>query len=122
VVEIVPTVLFPPGIPLTLQVTAIFVVPVTVAVNCWVVPGATVAEVGETETCIGVAAIAFPESDMVPLPALVVTVTWHASDPAVLGLNWSDIEQVDPGARLPADAHVFVPGKSVRSLSATLET
>jgi hypothetical protein len=32
--EIVPIALLPPGIPLTLQVTVVVVVPVTVAVNC----------------------------------------------------------------------------------------
>lgn len=32
------------------QVTAVFVVPLTVAVNCWVPPEDTVALVGETET------------------------------------------------------------------------
>ena len=32
------------------QVTAVFVEPLTVAVNCWVPPEETVAEVGEMET------------------------------------------------------------------------
>jgi hypothetical protein len=35
-VDTVPTVEFPPAMPLTLQVTAVFVVPLTVAVNCCV--------------------------------------------------------------------------------------
>jgi hypothetical protein len=32
--EIVPTLEFPPGLPFTLQVTPVFLAPVTVAVNC----------------------------------------------------------------------------------------
>ena len=43
-----PTVEFPPGTPLTLQVTAVLLVPVTVAVNCCVAPAWTEAEPGET--------------------------------------------------------------------------
>ena len=36
--EIVPTVKFPPAMPFTVQVTAVFDVPVTVALNCWAAP------------------------------------------------------------------------------------
>ena len=49
----VPTVEFPPAMPLTFQVTAVFVVFVTVALNCWVPPRKTVAFGGETLTLIG---------------------------------------------------------------------
>jgi hypothetical protein len=52
-VEIVPTVVLPPVIPLTLQVTAVFDVPVTVAVNCRVADVMTVADDGETLTRTG---------------------------------------------------------------------
>src|SRR5438876_896764 len=48
--EIVPTVALPPVTPLTCQVTAVLAVFCTVAVNCWVPPIATVAEVGEIVT------------------------------------------------------------------------
>src|SRR4051812_33504102 len=37
----------PPFSPFTCHVTAVFVEPVTVAVNCWVAPPATLAVVGE---------------------------------------------------------------------------
>lgn len=47
---IVPDVVFPPLTPSTDHVTDVFVDPVTVAVNCVVAPGATVAEVGLTAT------------------------------------------------------------------------
>lgn len=50
----VPAVLFPPGTPSTLQFTAVLELPVTLAVNCCVPLGATVAEVGERVTVIGV--------------------------------------------------------------------
>jgi hypothetical protein len=49
---IVPVVALPPGVPFTCQVTAVFVVPVTVARNCVVAPGLTVAEAGVTVTVI----------------------------------------------------------------------
>lgn len=50
---IVPTVALPPAVPFTCQVTAVFVVPVTVSMNCLVAPGLTVAEAGVTVTVIG---------------------------------------------------------------------
>ncbi|MGH9208426.1 MAG: hypothetical protein ACRD1G_18045, partial [Acidimicrobiales bacterium] len=49
-VETVPTVALPPVTPFTCQVTAVLLVPVTVAVNCCVVPTCTDAEVGAIET------------------------------------------------------------------------
>jgi hypothetical protein len=45
-VEIVPF----EGPPATLQVTAVFVVPETLAINCRLLPAVTVAEVGEILT------------------------------------------------------------------------
>src|SRR6267378_1595474 len=49
---IVPLVASPPVTPFTLQVTAWFVVPVTVAKNCWVSPMRTVVVDGVTLTVI----------------------------------------------------------------------
>ena len=45
-----PTVVLPPVVPFTCQVTAVFVVPETVARNCLVVPGLRVAAAGVTVT------------------------------------------------------------------------
>src|SRR5713101_2592908 len=45
---IVPTVLFPPRTPFTLQSTAVCEVPVTVAVKSWVSPARTVGDGGKT--------------------------------------------------------------------------
>ena len=50
---IVPAAALPPGVPFTCQVTAVFVVPVTVAMNCVLAPGPTVAVAGVTVTVIG---------------------------------------------------------------------
>ena len=50
VLEIVPVVLLPPLMPSTDHVTAVLVVPLTVAVNCWVCCGTTLADVGEIAT------------------------------------------------------------------------
>ena len=52
---IVPTVEFPPVTVFTLQVTVVLVLPVTVAVNCCVFVFATVANVGDITTVIGLA-------------------------------------------------------------------
>jgi hypothetical protein len=53
VAVIVPTVALPPVVPFTCQVTAVFVVPVTVSMNCLLAPGLTVVEAGVTVTVIG---------------------------------------------------------------------
>jgi hypothetical protein len=55
VAEIAPTVVFPPGTPLTLQVTAVFDDPATTALNCFVCDKFTEALAGEivTETALG---------------------------------------------------------------------
>jgi hypothetical protein len=50
VLDIVPTVEFPPEAPFTLQVTAVFDVPVTAAVNCCVLPSNTLELADETIT------------------------------------------------------------------------
>jgi hypothetical protein len=52
----VPTVELPPATPFTLQLTAVFEVPVTVAVNCCCPPMVTWAVVGESVT-VTVAAV-----------------------------------------------------------------
>jgi hypothetical protein len=45
-VDTVPTEVLPPLTPFTVQVTFVLLLPVTVAVNCWVCPNLTVAAVG----------------------------------------------------------------------------
>jgi hypothetical protein len=59
-VLIVPTVALPPVAPFTCQVTAVFVLPVTAAMNCLLALGLTVAEAGVTVTVIGGGGGAFP--------------------------------------------------------------
>lgn len=49
---IVPLVELPPATLLTDQVTAVLVVPVTEAANCWELPARTLTEFGVTETWI----------------------------------------------------------------------
>jgi hypothetical protein len=49
----VPTVEFPPAIPFTIQFTAVLDVPVTLALNCWLLPDSTIAAVGLIETDTG---------------------------------------------------------------------
>jgi len=77
VVDTVPTVALPPAIPFTLQVTAVFAVPVTVAVNCCVAPVTTEALVGLTVTATPETIVTDAEADLVGsnwLVAITVTV------------------------------------------------
>ena len=64
-----------------LQVTAVFDVPVTVAVNCWVAPTATVAAVGATDTATGVLTVT------VAVAVLLVSACEVAVMVTVLGLG-----------------------------------
>ena len=50
--EIVPKPACPPAIQFTLHTTSVLLVPLTVALNCCVAPGGTVAELGDTDTVI----------------------------------------------------------------------
>jgi hypothetical protein len=68
--EIVPSVLLPPGVPLTLHVTPVLEVPVMVAVNCWLLPSRTLAEVGDNATVTISVELAWP-----PPPQLETIVT-----------------------------------------------
>jgi hypothetical protein len=62
--------------PAILQVTAVFAVPVTVALNCRLAPVSTFAKVGETETAIGDTTVTTAEADLVTSACEVaVTVT-----------------------------------------------
>ena len=61
--------------PVAVQTTAVLLVPVTVAVNCWLAPAATDAELGETETATTPAAV---------IVTVVVAVT---EPPAFVAIN-----------------------------------
>ena len=61
-------------VPEILQFTAVFVVPVTVAVNCCLAPGTTLATDGETETATGSTTVTMAEADLV-VSACEVAVT-----------------------------------------------
>ena len=56
--------------PVVLQVTAMFVVPVTVAANCCVPPVWTAAKVGEMDTATGAATVTVADADFVVSAAL----------------------------------------------------
>jgi hypothetical protein len=74
--EIVPLMESPPAEPLTLQVTLVFDVPATVALNCFVCATGTPALAGETETVTGAAAVMlrFTGELVVPPKPLFTTV------------------------------------------------
>ena len=59
--EMVPAAALPPGVPFTCQVTAVFVAPVTVAVNCVLAPGLSVAVAGVTATVIVEVGVLLPQ-------------------------------------------------------------
>jgi len=78
-----------PGPP-KLHVTALFALPVTVAVNCWVVPTVTVELPGATEIPTAAAVETFRVALLLTaLPTLLVTVTENSarlSEPAAGGV------------------------------------
>jgi hypothetical protein len=103
----VPTVLFPPFTPSTDQVTAVFVVPVTVAVNCCVPPSATIAVVGEMVTVIvggggvitGVmVTVAFA---LLVGSALATAVTVTCTDTLVVGAVYRPLLEIVPFCAFP---------------------
>lgn len=57
----VPAAALPPGVPFTCQVTPVFVVPVTVAMNCVLAPGLSVAVAGVTVMVIGGGVLPLPQ-------------------------------------------------------------
>src|SRR6185437_698186 len=91
----VPTVPLPPSMLLAVQLTAVFVVPVTVAVNCTDPLGVTVAEIGETSNgMLDVEGGLLLELDPPP-PQAAVKAT-RRSD-SVLARD--DLQKLQPGLR-----------------------
>jgi hypothetical protein len=95
----VPIVVLPPFTPSTDHCTPVFVVPVTVAVNCWVAFAITLAETGlmlsaTPETVIVTAALAILLES-----TLLVTVT--ICEPAVAGAVYVPLVETVPATALP---------------------
>jgi hypothetical protein len=57
--------------PVADQVTVVFVLPLTVAVNCWVPPVSSEVETGEIDTATGALAVTVAEADLVASATLV---------------------------------------------------
>jgi hypothetical protein len=74
----VPTVAFPPAIPATAQLTAVFEFPATVAVNCWVFPTSKSTAAGDTDM-VTPEVMTTPTLEVSLVFALetAVTVTWE---------------------------------------------
>jgi hypothetical protein len=107
--EIVPKVALPLAIPFTCQVTAVFVAPVTVAVNCAESPSLTVAEVGAIltlTTCTVTVALA----DFVPSAtevAVTVTVKVLVADVGAVYKPWLEtLPHALPEHPVPEMLHV----------------
>ena len=79
------------------QVTAVLVVPVTVAVNCWVPPAETVAPVGEiaTDTVLGGFTVTVDEAEL-ELLAWLVALTVTEVVAVTLGAVSSPEVEIDP--------------------------
>ena len=56
------------------QVTPVLLLPLTVAVNCWVPPGCSDVEAGEMDTATGALTVTVAEADLV-VSATLVAVT-----------------------------------------------
>jgi hypothetical protein len=93
--------------PLTPQVTAAFELPVTIAVNCWVVPVVTAVLFGDTviATAAAAATLSVPALLMV-LPALLVTTTVNSarSSEAIAG-GVAYAEEIAPLIEVPFFRH-----------------
>jgi len=94
-------------VPLTLQVTAEFEVPVTVAANCWVIPTASVALFGLICTATPAAAATLRVAlVLVVLPALLLTTTAkraRLSEAVAGGVVY--VEEVAPLIAVPFFCH-----------------
>ncbi|HEY8670072.1 MAG TPA: hypothetical protein VIL63_04465 [Terriglobales bacterium] len=71
--EIVPVTAVPPVAPSTCQVTAVLLAPLTLAVNCWLVPVASEVEVGESEidSVSGALTLTLADADLLVSTTLV---------------------------------------------------
>lgn len=100
----VPAEALPPTTPFTNQSTEVFVVPLTVAANCFVPPGANEAEVGETatDTVAGGAVIETEAFAALVVSALLraVTVTVGVAGTAA-GAVYTPLDVMVPLVELP---------------------
>ncbi|MGB2621956.1 MAG: hypothetical protein WA857_16770 [Candidatus Acidiferrum sp.] len=98
--------------PLTLHVTPTLEAPVTVAVNCWIAPAATVVLVGDTVIVAPVVAETFRVAALlVALPALLLTTTVNSArlSAAVVG-GVVYVEEVAPLIAVPFFRHWYLNG------------
>jgi hypothetical protein len=109
------------------QVTAEFVVPVTVAVNCWVPPAETVAPVGEiaTDTVPGGFTVTVAEAELAVLAWLialtvteVVEVTVGAVSSPAVEMDQAEVDQVTAvfDEPLTVAANCLVPPEETEAL------
>lgn len=101
--ETVPTTLLPPLIPFTAQVTEVFAVPLTEAVNCCACPNCTDALVGDTPTVTGDGAVRLIDADPTALASatLVAETVALAGDGNVEGAVYLPAEEIVPTTLLP---------------------
>ncbi len=96
--------------PERLQETAVFVVPVTVAVNCRCAPVTTFAVVGETETATGGATVTVAEADLVTSACEVAVTVTVAGLGTALGAVYKPpvvtVPQAAPLQPVPETLHV----------------
>jgi hypothetical protein len=93
--------------PVADQVTALFVAPVTVAVNCCILPVESEAEVGDIDTDnVGALTVTVAEADLVVSAALVAVTV---SVPPVLGAVYKPLEEIVPPVADQVTAVFAVP-------------
>lgn len=105
--------------PETDQVTEVFELPVTAALNCCVAPVDTEAVLGVTATEIGVTAVAVPLKPIVavlPVELLLVMVTAPEAVPAVVGAYFTVKVRDWPGVRVMG----IVPGDILKPVPPTV--
>src|SRR6266404_8059252 len=103
-----PTVVFPPAMPSTDQVTAVLEVPVTLAVNCWVCDVFKVTEAGPIETLTVAGAVPLPVNTRVVgvSEALSLTRKLPLRGPEDAGVKVTCTWQVPPAGTLVPQSEV----------------
>jgi hypothetical protein len=119
-VEIAPTVAFPPATPFTAHVTAVFVDPVTVAVNCCVFPSDTIADAGDRLTLTGTGTVTVAWADFVTSAALVAATVKEPVAASVAGAVYNPLVEIVPTVAFPPATPFTVHATAVFADPATV--
>ena len=118
----VPTVALPPATPSTAQVTAVLLLPVTVAVRAAVAPAVTLAVPGlsDTATAAGTWTVTVAEANLVLSAALVALMVWLPAADGAVYVTLPPLPVRVPTLALPPDTPSTVQATAVLLLPVTV--